>query len=108
VDIPPIKGHHPRTLDIETRTASDDEPFSALVFKIMTDTYLGTLSYIRVYSGKIRTGSWIYNATKDEEERIVQLLEMHSNKRKEIQEIHAGDIAEIPFVPSIVPSFLNP
>ena len=95
VDIPPIKGHHPRTLDIETRSAADDEPFSALVFKIMTDTYLGTLSYIRVYSGKIRTGSWIYNATKDEEERIVQLLEMHSNKRKEIQEIHAGDIVAI-------------
>jgi elongation factor G len=95
VDIPPIKGHHPRTLDIETRSAADDEPFSALVFKIMTDTYLGTLSYIRVYSGKIRTGSWIYNATKDEEERIVQLLEMHSNKRKEIQEIRAGDIAAI-------------
>lgn len=95
VDIPPIKGHHPRTLDIETRSAADDEPFSALVFKIMTDAYLGTLSYIRVYSGKIRTGSWVYNATKDEEERIVQLLEMHSNKRKEVREIHAGDIAAI-------------
>ena len=95
VDIPSIKGHHPRTLDIETRSASDDEPFSALVFKIMTDPYLGTLSYIRVYSGKTRTGSWIYNATKDEEERVVQLLEMHSNKRKEIKEVSAGDIAAL-------------
>jgi elongation factor G len=95
VDIPPIKGHHPRTLDIETRSAADDEPFSALVFKIMTDPYLGTLSYIRVYSGKTRTGSWIYNATKDEEERVVQLLEMHSNKRKEVKEVGAGDIAAL-------------
>jgi len=94
-DIPPIKGHHPRTLDAETRSAADDEPFSALVFKIMTDPFLGTLSYIRVYSGKIKTGSWIYNATKDEEERIVQILEMHSNKRKEVQEVDAGDIAAL-------------
>jgi len=95
LDIPPIQGHHPRTLDIETRTASDDEPFSALVFKIMNDAYLGTLSYFRVYSGKTKVGSWVYNATKDEETRIVQLLEMHSNKRKEIQEVYAGDIAAL-------------
>lgn len=91
-DIPPVKGHHPRTLDIETRSAADDEPLSALAFKIMSDPYVGSLSYIRVYSGKVKTGSWVYNATKDEEERIVLLLEMHSNKRKEIPEAHAGDI----------------
>jgi elongation factor G len=91
-DIPPVKGHHPRTLDIETRSAADGEPLSALVFKIMSDSYVGSLSYVRIYSGKIKTGSWVYNATKDEEERIALLLEMHSNKRKEIAEAHAGDI----------------
>ncbi len=94
-DIPPVKGHHPRTLDIETRSAADDEPLSALAFKIMSDPHVGSLSYIRVYSGKVKTGSWVYNAAKDEEERIVLLLEMHSNKRKEIPEAHAGDIVAL-------------
>jgi elongation factor G len=95
LDVPPIKGHHPRTFDIETRKASDDEPFSALVFKITNDSYVGTLSFFRVYSGKARMGSWIHNATKGEEERIMRILEMHSNKRKDIQEVHAGDIAAL-------------
>jgi len=95
LDVPPIKGHHPRTFDIETRKASDDEPFSALVFKITNDPYVGTLSFFRVYSGKARMGSWIHNATKGEEERIMRILEMHSNKRKDIQEVHAGDIAAL-------------
>jgi elongation factor G len=95
LDVPPIKGHHPRTLDIETRKASDDEPFSALVFKITNDPYVGSLSFFRVYSGKVRVGSWVHNATKGEEERIVCLLEMHSNKRKDLQEVHAGDIAAL-------------
>ena len=95
LDVPPIKGHHPRTLDIETRKASDDEPFSALVFKITNDPYVGTLSFFRVYSGKVKMGSWVHNATKGEEERIVRILEMHSNKRKDIQEVHAGDIAAL-------------
>lgn len=92
-DIPPVKGHHPRTFDIETRRASDDEPFSGLVFKITNDPYVGSLSFFRVYSGKVKIGSWAFNATKDEEERIPRLLEMHSNKRKDIKEIYAGDIA---------------
>jgi len=91
-DIPPVKGHHPRTFDIETRRASDDEPFSGLVFKITNDPYVGSLSFFRVYSGKVKIGSWAFNATKDEEERIPRLLEMHSNKRKDIKEIYAGDI----------------
>lgn len=95
LDIPPVKGHHPRTFDVETRRASDEEPFSALVFKIMNDPFVGTLSFFRVYSGKAKVGSTIYNSTKGEEERISRLLEMHSNKRKEIKEVHAGDIAAL-------------
>jgi elongation factor G len=95
VDIPPVKGHHPRTLEAETRKASDDEPFSALVFKIMTDPYAGTLSFFRIYSGKTKLGASLYNATKEEEERVTRLLEMHSNKRKEIKEVYAGDIAAL-------------
>ncbi|MGD2295505.1 MAG: elongation factor G [Candidatus Aminicenantes bacterium] len=92
-DIPSIKGHHPRTLDIETRKASDEEPFSALVFKITNDPFVGNLAFFRVYSGKAKVGSSVYNATKEEEERIVRLLEMHSNKRKDVKEVYAGDIA---------------
>ncbi len=94
-DIPPVKGQHPRTLDVEMRRASDDEPFSALVFKIMNDPYAGTLSFFRVYSGKTKVGASLYNTTKDEEERVTRLLEMHSNKRKEIKEVYAGDIAAL-------------
>jgi elongation factor G len=95
LDIPPIIGHHPRTHDVETRKASDDEPFSALVFKITNDPYVGSLSFIRVYSGKAKVGSSVYNATKGEEERIARLLEMHSNKRKDIKEVYAGDIVAL-------------
>ena len=95
VDIPSIKGHHPRTLDIETRKASDEEPFSALVFKITNDPFVGNLSFFRVYSGKAKVGSLVYNATKEKEERIVRLLEMHSNKRKDIKEVFAGDIVAL-------------
>ncbi|MDH7512417.1 MAG: elongation factor G [Clostridiales bacterium] len=94
-DIPAVVGHHPRTLAVETRKASDAEPFSALIFKIMTDSFLGSLAYFRVYSGKTKIGSVIYNATKDEEERISRLLEMHANKRKDIKEVYAGDIAAL-------------
>lgn len=95
VDVPAIQGHHPRTMELETREASDEEPFSALVFKIMNDPYAGTLSFFRVYSGKTKLGASVYNATKEEEERINRLLEMHSNKRKEIKEVYAGDIAAL-------------
>lgn len=95
VDVPAVTGHHPRTLDVETRKAADEEPFSALVFKIANDPYVGSISFIRVYSGKTRVGSWVYNATKQEEERLVRILEMHSNKRKDLKEITAGDIAAL-------------
>ncbi len=95
VDVPSVKGRHPRTFDIEERKASDDEPFSALVFKIMNDPYAGTLSFFRVYSGKTKVGASVYNATKEEEERVTRLLEMHSNKRKEIKEVYSGDIVAL-------------
>lgn len=95
LDIPPIQGLHPRTNNVETRKASDDEPFSALVFKIASDPYIGSLSFIRVYSGKTKVGSSIYNATKGEEERIARILEMHSNKRKDIKEVYTGDIVAL-------------
>jgi elongation factor G len=95
VDIPSVKGYHPKTLDVETRSASSDEPFSALVFKIMNDPYVGTLSFFRVYSGKTKLGATVYNSTKCGEERISRLLEMHSNKRKDLKEAHAGDIAAL-------------
>jgi len=95
LDIPPVIGHHPRTNNVETRKASDEEPFSALVFKITNDPYVGSLSFIRVYSGKAKVGSSVYNATKGEEERISRLLEMHSNKRKDIKEVYAGDIVAL-------------
>jgi elongation factor G len=94
-DIPPVVGYHPRTLEPETRKATDAEPFSALIFKIMTDPFVGSLAYFRVYSGKARIGSVLYNSNKDEEERVSRLLEMHANKRKEIKEVYAGDIAAL-------------
>lgn len=95
VDTPPIKGHHPRTFDVEERKASDEESFSSLVFKIMNDPYVGTLSFFRVYSGKAKVGAPVYNSTKGQVERISRLLEMHSNKRKDIKEVYTGDIAAL-------------
>jgi len=92
-DVPPVAGHHPKTLAEETRPASDEAPFSGLVFKIANDPFLGNLAYFRVYSGKAKVGQAVYNSTKGEEEKLSRLLEMHSNKRKEIKEIYAGDIA---------------
>jgi elongation factor G len=92
-DVLPVVGRHPRSDAPETRAASDSEPFSALVFKIMNDPFLGNLAFFRVYSGKAKIGSMIYNSVKDEEERLSRLLEMHANKRKELQEVYAGDIA---------------
>ncbi len=94
-DIAPVVGYHPRTLDVETRHPSDDDPFSALVFKVMNDPYVGTLGFFRVYSGKAKIGSILYNPIREEEERLSRLLEMHANKRKEIEEVHAGDIAAL-------------
>jgi elongation factor G len=92
-DIRPVTGHHPRTQAEETRPASDEAPFSGLVFKIASDPFLGNLAYFRVYSGKAKVGQPVYNSTKGEEEKLSRLLEMHANKRKEIKEVYAGDIA---------------
>ena len=92
-DVRPVVGHHPKTQAEEIRPASDDAPFSGLVFKIANDPFLGNLAYFRVYSGKAKLGQAVYNSTKDEEEKLSRLLEMHSNKRKEIKEVYAGDIA---------------
>ena len=94
IDVPPVSGHLP--LHDETRVervTSDDETFSALAFKIMTDPYVGRLTYFRVYSGSLKAGSYVYNSTKDKKERIGRLLQMHANKRDEIEEVLAGDIA---------------
>ena len=93
LDIPPISGTEVGGDEVITRTASDDEPFSALAFKIVTDPYVGKLCYFRVYSGVLKAGSYVYNATKGKRERIGRILQMHANKRQEIEEIHAGEIA---------------
>jgi elongation factor G len=93
LDIPPVQGKHPATQREEHRPPSDKAPFSALAFKIMTDTYVGTLSFFRVYSGVLKSGSYVYNSAKDKKERIGRILQMHANKREEIQGVSAGDIA---------------
>jgi elongation factor G len=92
-DIPAIKGVDPSTDEELERKAADEEPFSALAFKIMTDPFVGQLCFFRVYSGVLTSGSYIYNSTKDKRERIGRLLKMHANKREEIKEVFAGDIA---------------
>ena len=93
LDIPAITGTEVGGEEVLTRHASDDEPFSALSFKIVTDPYVGKLCYFRVYSGTLKAGSYVYNATKGKRERIGRILQMHANKRQEIEEIHAGEIA---------------
>ncbi|MDD2499376.1 MAG: elongation factor G [Geobacter sp.] len=92
LDIPAIKGIDESGNEVE-RKAEDTEPFSALGFKIMTDPFVGQLTFIRVYSGVLQSGSYVYNATKGKRERIGRLLKMHANKREEIKEVYAGDIA---------------
>ncbi|GAB6139227.1 elongation factor G [Halanaerobaculum tunisiense] len=93
VDIPPVEGIDPKTEEEITREASDDDPFSALAFKIMTDPYVGKLAFFRVYSGILESGSYIYNSTQDEKERVGRILQMHANKREEREEVYAGDLA---------------
>src|SRR5690606_23358607 len=93
VDIPPVKGVSVDGDEELERISSDDEAFSALAFKIVTDPYVGKLAYVRVYSGVLRSGSYVYNATKGKKERIGRILQMHANKRQEIDEVFAGDIA---------------
>lgn len=93
LDIPSIKGFAVDSDETLERSPSDDEPFSALAFKIVTDPYVGKLAYFRVYSGKLESGSYIYNPIKGKRERIGRILLMHANKREEVKEVYAGDIA---------------
>jgi len=95
LDVPPIEGYRPETGELDVRRADDDEPFAALVFKIMTDPFVGQLSFIRVYAGNVKTGSTVMNAATGKSERVGRLLKMHANKREEISEIYAGDICAI-------------
>jgi len=93
LDLPPVEGKNPKTAQTEQRRADEREPFSALVFKIMADPYVGQLAYFRVYSGAMDSGSYIFNSTRGAKERIGRLLRMHANKREEIKRVAAGDIA---------------
>ena len=92
-DIPPIKGINPETEEEEVRHSSDEEPFSALAFKIATDPFVGKLCFFRVYSGTIEAGSTVYNSVKDSNERMGRIVQMHANDRKDIDRVYAGDIA---------------
>ena len=92
-DIEAIKGTNPETGEEEARISSDEEPFSALAFKIMTDPYVGKLCFFRVYSGTLDAGTTVYNSVKDQNERIGRILQMHANNRKDIETVYAGDIA---------------
>ena len=94
-DVPAIKGVNPKTDEEEERKSSDDEPFSALAFKIMTDPYVGRLSFFRVYSGTLTTGSSVLKATKGKRERMGRILQMHANHREDIESVYSGDIAAV-------------
>jgi elongation factor G len=93
IDIPSIEGVNPNNSSTELRKADDKEPFAGLVFKIMTDPFVGQLAFFRVYSGSLNSGAYVYNSTKQRRERIGRLLKMHANKREEIKDVMAGDIA---------------
>ncbi|MGH2364580.1 MAG: elongation factor G, partial [Chloroflexota bacterium] len=95
LDVPSVEGVNPKTDALETRAASDSDPFSALAFKIVADPYVGRLAYFRVYSGHLSAGSYVYNSTKGEKERVGRLLQMHADKREDIDEVFAGDIAAV-------------
>ncbi|MEG6586992.1 elongation factor G [Dendrosporobacter sp. 1207_IL3150] len=93
LDIPAIKGVNPDTGEEDVRESNDSLPFSALAFKIMADPYVGKLAFFRVYSGKLTSGSYVFNSTKGKKERIGRILQMHANRREEIEEVYSGDIA---------------
>ncbi|HEY4476484.1 MAG TPA: elongation factor G [Candidatus Paceibacterota bacterium] len=95
LDIPPMKGINPYSGEEIERPASDDAPFSALAFKLQTDPYVGQLTYFRVYSGTLEAGSYVYNATKNERERVGRILRMHANQREEVKKVYAGEIAAL-------------
>ena len=93
LDVPPVEGIGLKKQKAETREAGDDQPFSALIFKIMTDPFVGQLAFLRVYSGSLSTGSTVYNSSREKNERIGRLLKMHADKREEIEAVYSGDIA---------------
>ena len=93
LDIPPVKGTDPKTGEEVTRETSDEAPFSALAFKIASDPFVGKLSFFRVYSGVVKSGSYIYNTTKGEKERIGRIVRLHANHREDVNEVYAGEIA---------------
>ncbi len=94
IEVPAITGHTPHNdTNVETRDVQDDAPFSGLAFKIATDPFVGKLTFFRVYSGVLKSGSYVYNSSKDKRERVSRLLQMHANKREEVDEVRAGDIA---------------
>lgn len=93
VDVPPIEGKHPETQEVQLRHADDNGPFSALAFKVASDIHVGKLTYFRVYSGTISAGSYVYNATKEKNERLARILLMHANDREQIPHVQTGDIA---------------
>ncbi len=95
LDVPPVEGISPKTSEPETRAADSSAPFSGLVFKIMADKHLGQLSFVRIYSGTIRAGSYAYNPIKDTRERVGRLMQMHANKREDIEDASAGEIVAI-------------
>ncbi len=95
VDVPPVKGENPRTGEECSRGPSDEEPLSALVFKIMTDSYAGKLCFLRIYSGVLQNGSTVYNATRGKKERVGRILRMHANRRQEINKAVTGDIVAV-------------
>ena len=93
LDIPPVKGIDPKTEEEIERKASDDEPFAALAFKLQTDPFVGQLTYFRVYSGVLEAGSYVYNTTTGNKERVGRILRMHANSREEVKKVYAGEIA---------------
>ena len=95
LDIPPVAGTVPNSDSVIVRQATEKDPFSAIAFKVMTDPFVGQLTFIRVYSGVLSAGSYIYNSTKDKKERVGRLLKMHANKREEVKEVSAGDIVAV-------------
>jgi elongation factor G len=95
VDLPPVEGTHPRTEEPQTRKRINEEPFAGLAFKVQIDPHVGKITYVRIYSGKLVSGSYTYNSTKDVQERIGRLLLMHANQREEIKEAYAGEIVAV-------------
>jgi len=95
LDLPPVKGTDPRTGAELARSANDNEPFTALAFKVATDPYVGTLTYFRNYSGVLKRGSYVFNSVKNQQERVGRIVRLHANQREEVEEVYAGEIAAI-------------